>query len=197
MAIEPAVVNLPTIYQNAAYSVQMRLTDRLRPATITSTGVISCPCHGLAVAAKVVLLSQLPTASLCGAVLNQVYYVSPLEFSASTIRLTTALIGGNVLNITGAGDQQFFVAQPVDITNYVIDADICKKQTNIRVQVATFACTIDTAVDGAFSLKLTPSSSLAIAADEYAYDVSMTPSNGDRFYAVRGEVPVAVTRSRT
>lgn len=197
MAIEPAIVRLPTIYQNAAYSVQMRLTDRLRPATITSTGLVNCPCHGLGIGAKVVLLSQQPEASLCGAILNQIYYVSLLDFSSSTLRLAASSNGSNLLNITSAGNQQFFVAQPVNITGYTIDADICKKQTNIRVQVGTFACTLDTPVDGAFSLNLTPAASLAIAADEYAYDVSMTPSSGDRFYAVRGEVPVAVTRSRT
>lgn len=197
MAIEPAIVTLPTIYQNAAYRIQLRLTDRLRNASITDTGLVECECHGLAVGAKVVLLSKLPTANLCGAVLNQIYYVSPLDFSATSFRISTALIGGNVLNISSAGNQEFYIAQPIDITGYTIDADICKKQTNIRVEVASFSPTIDTAIDGAFSLRLTSSASLAIAAGDYAYDVSMTPPSGERFFAIAGDVPVAVTRSRT
>ena len=197
MAIEPAIANLPTIYQNAAYSVQMRLTDRMRDATIDSSGTIESQCHGLAIGAKVVLLAQLPAASLCGAILNQVYYVSPLDFSVSTLRLSTSPSGGSVLNISATGDQRFYLAQPVSIVNYVIDADICKKQTNVRVQVASFNCVVAAATEGLFSLKLDPATTVCIAAGSYAYDVSMTPSNGDRFYAVRGDVPVTSTQSRT
>jgi hypothetical protein len=197
MTIEPAIVRLPTIYQDSAYRVQLRLTDRLRKAKIGNTGLIQCDCHGLGVGAKVVLLSKLPTANLCGVVLNQIYYISPLDFGPASFRMTTSLSGGNILNIESAGDQEFYIAQPVNITGYTIDADICKKQTNIRIQVSSFTATIDAAVDGAFSLRIAPSVSVAVAAGEYAYDVSMTPPSGERFFAIAGEVPVAVTRSRT
>lgn len=196
MAIQPAVVDLPTIYQNASYRVQMRLTDRLRPATISANSVVNCPCHGLAVGAKVVLLSQLPTVTLCGAVLNHIYYISPLDFTAETFRLTTSLGSSNILNLEDAGTQKFFIAQPVDITDYELDADICEKQAAARIQVATFTTSIDSAQNGAFSLKMMPDVSISIPTGVYAYDVSLTPSNGERFYAVFGEVPVAVTRSR-
>jgi hypothetical protein len=197
MALQPAVVNLPPIYQNAAYDVQMRLVDRLRNATIRPDGVIDCPCHGLAVNAKVVLLSEQPTVSLCGAVLNSIYYVSPLNFSASTLRLTTATTGGTVLNISSDSKHAFYVAQPVDITGYTIDADICKPQSQFRIQVGTFVPSIDDAVNGAFALTMTPTESIKLMAEDYAYDVSMTPTSGDRFYAIQGIVPVAITRSRT
>lgn len=197
MAIEPAVVNLPTIYQNAAYNVQLRLTDRLRPATIAADGLVHCVCHGLAVSAKVVLLSKTPSVRLCGAVLNHVYFISPLDFTPTTFRLTTAATSGNILDIADAGDQTFYIAQPVDITGYTIDADICKKLSNIRVEVGSFTTAIKAAIDGAFSLNMDPPESVAIAAGVYSYDVSMTPPNEERFYAIRGDVPVAVTRSRT
>lgn len=197
MAIEPAIVRLPTIYQDAAYRVQLRLTDRLRSATITSTSLIESDCHGLAIGAKVVLLSKLPTANLCGASFNKIYYVSSTDFAPNAFKMATLPIGGSLLNISEAGNQEFYIAQPIDITGYTIDADICKKQTNIRVQVASFSATIDTAVDGAFSLRMMPAASIAVAAGEYAYDVGMTPPNGERFFAIAGEVPVAVTRSRT
>jgi hypothetical protein len=193
--LQPVFTNLPSIRQNAFYSVQMRLTDALRPVKIENSGILRGDCHGFGINDKVVLLSKEPSATLCGAAFNELYFVSSSDFSLDTFRLTP-VIGQASLNISGGGDQEFWVAQPFDITGYTIDSDICTTDTNARVQVATFTPTIDDATNGLFTLELAETVTVKMKAGTYAFDVSLTPSGGNRFYAIEGEIPVVITRSR-
>lgn len=196
MAIEPAFVNLPVIYQNAAYRVKLRLTDRLRPATIGQDGLIDCDCHGLGFNTRVVLLSKSPEAQICGAILNRIYYVGLTGLTQNTLRLSEAENNNGLLDVSASSDQDFYLARPTNITDYVIDSDICRTVSSEKIQIATFTAEIENPVDGEISLTLDPAETIAIPVGEYGYDVSMTPVDGNRFYPVMGNVRVASTRSR-
>jgi hypothetical protein len=172
----------------------MRLTDALRPVRIEG-GVFYGECHGLGINEKVVVLSKQPEAILCGVAFNEIYYVSSSSFSATTFQLAP-VIGQGALNVHNADNQDFWVARPLDITGYTIDSDICLPLTSARVEAATFTSGIIEAEGGLFYLELDEAETIKLKDGTYVFDVSITLPNGERFYAIEGEIPVLVTRSR-
>lgn len=192
--IYPAVQGI-TILQNSTWSCVYRATQQrqtLSGITIDA-GVPTFvqPCHNLIDGDKVVFTggTEIP----CGLTLNTVYFViatglTPAEFKVS------ATLGGSSITVTGTATGTFYVAKPLDLSGYTVDADL--KGLIDLAQVATFVPTITAAVDGAFTLTLAPSTTVAIETGRYGYDVSLTSGGGERYYWVTGVATVGLTYSR-
>ena len=99
------------------------------------------------------------------------------------------------MTIGGTFSTALYVSTPIDITSYVIDADI--KDSDTLVQVATFTTSIVTATEGLAELSISPATTLGLTPDVYAYDVSLTSAGGERYYWLTGNVTVVRTYSRT
>jgi hypothetical protein len=211
MSIQPATANLPPIQQNGHYALVLRLTDTFRAVTVNNvTSTFSSPCHGFSANEKVVILNRdadsdfsvLTGSSIetftqsCTLKFNRIYYVSSDGLTGSTFMLSEDL-GGTPLVLGGTADTNvYFAARPMSIADYVIDADICEAQTAARLEVATFQVQIVDVMDGVFKISLNPATTSQMIPGSYVYDLSVTPPNGKRFYAMRGTVPVELTRSR-
>lgn len=193
--IYPAVNDI-TILQNATWSGTFRATQqRQNISTITIDAgepTFTAPCHGLVAGDKVVFTGG--TVLPCGLVLNVVYFVISTGLTSSSFKIS-ATSGGSSLVVSGSATGTFYVAKPLDISGYTIDADI--KDIVTLTQVATFTVTVVTALDGLFRLSLTPAVTIALAVQEYGYDVSLMASSGERYYWVKGTASVEVTYSRT
>lgn len=193
--IYPATYDI-TILQNATWRGSFRATQNRQPLTsITIAGTtptFNVPCHGLVATTKVVFTGgdDIP----CGLSLNVVYFVIASGLTVDAFQVS-ATSGGTVISVTGTASGDFYVATPLDITGYTIDADVKGLITNTLV--GTFTPTITTAADGAFELMMLPATSLAIEVGSYGWDVSLTQSGGERYYWVTGVATVQRTYSRT
>jgi hypothetical protein len=211
MSIQPATANLPPIQQNGHYALVLRLTDTFRAVTVNNpTSTFTSPCHGFQAGQKVVILNRDADSDFsvltgsdiqtftqsCTLKFNKIYYVSSEGLTGSAFKLSEDL-SGPTLELGGTADTNvYFAARPISIADYVIDADICEAQTAIRLEVATFQVQIVDTVDGVFKISLAPPVTTQLMPGSYVYDLSVTPPNGKRFYAMRGTVPVELTRSR-
>lgn len=193
--IYPATYDI-TILQNATWRGSFRATQNRQELTsITIAGTtptFNVPCHGLTATTKVVFTGgeDIP----CGLTLNTVYYVIAAGLTTGAFQVS-ATSGGSSISVTGTASGTFYVATPLDITGYTIDADVKGLITNTLV--GTFTPTITTATEGAFELMMSPATSLAIEAGSYGWDVSLTQSGGERYYWVTGTATVQRTYSRT
>lgn len=193
--IYPATYNI-TILQNATWRGSFRATQNRQELTsITIAGTtptFNVPCHGLTATTKVVFTGgdDIP----CGLSLNVVYYVIATGLTADAFQVS-ATSGGSSISVTGTATGDFYVATPLNITGYTIDADVKGLITNTLV--GTFTPTITTATEGAFELMMLPATSLAIEVGSYGWDVSLTQSGGERYYWVTGVATVQRTYSRT
>ena len=193
--IYPATYDI-TILQNATWRGLFRATQNRQALTsITIAGTtptFNVPCHGLTATTKVVFTGgdDIP----CGLTLNAVYYVIAGGLTANAFQVS-ATSGGSVISVTGTATGDFYVAKPLDITGYTIDADVKGLITNTLV--GTFTPTITSATEGAFELMMLPATSLAIETGSYGWDVSLTQSGGERYYWVTGVATVQRTYSRT
>jgi hypothetical protein len=185
-----------TILQNATWLGTYRATQERQTLTgITiATGVptFAAPCHGLAAGDKVVFTggTEIP----CGLTLNTVYFVIATGLTTTEFKVS-ATDGGSSIAVTGSATGAFYVAKPLDLTGYTVDADI--KGLIDLAAIATFTPTITSATDGAFTLALTPATTVALALGRYGYDVSLTSGAGARYYWVTGVATVELTYSRT
>lgn len=212
MSYQPATAILPPIQQNAAYDLVLRMTDAFRGVTVnTITNTFTSDCHELTVNQKIVFLNpndqtdysvitgaitNVTRATPCKLKFNTLYYVSSDGLTDDQFKISET-VGGPAVIFGGPTDSSVYVvARPLNITNYVIDADICQAATAARVEVATFTCTIPDAVNGVIRLTLTPATTNQITPGNYVYDLSVTPPDGARFYAMRGTINVELTRSR-
>lgn len=84
---------------------------------------------------------------------------------------------------------------PLDITGYVLDADIQDQLTFAIVGTWTVAATDP--VNGLATMSLTPAQTLAIPAGNYNWDLSLTSPSGSRYYWLKGALTVYETVSRT
>ena len=184
-----------TILQNATWKGSFRATqNRQTLSSITIAGTtptFNCDCHGLVANAKVVFTGG--TTIPCGLALNTVYYVISANLTTSAFQVS-ASIGGISISVTGTATGTFYVAEPVNLTSYGIDADIRGLIDNSSI--ATFTPTITTAADGAFELELPKETALTLAEGRYGYDVSLTTSGGERYYWLTGVATVQRTYSR-
>ena len=193
--IYPATYDI-TILQNATWRGSFRATQNRQALTsITIAGTtptFNVPCHGLTATTKVVFTGgdDIP----CGLSLNTVHYVIAAGLTTGAFQVSTSS-GGSTISVTGTASGDFYVATPLDITGYTIDADVKGLITNSGV--GTFTPTITSATDGAFELMMSPATALAIEVGSYGWDISLTQSGGERYYWVTGVAAVQRTYSRT
>ena len=192
--IYPATHNIE-ILQNATWRGVYRATqERQTLSGITiDVGVptFTLPCHGLIAGDKVVFTGG--TEVPCGLTLNTVYFVIATGLTTTEFKVS-ATNGGASIAVTGNATGTFYVAKPLNLSGYTIDADI--KRLRDLVPFASFVTTITSAVDGAFTLALTPARTKAFEVELYGYDISLTTSAGDRYYWVTGVITVEPTYSR-
>jgi hypothetical protein len=192
--ITPATYDI-TILQNSTWSGILRATDSgqtLDSFTINAgTPTFTKNCHGLTAGDKVVFTGG--TTVPCGFTVNTIYYVISAGLTTDEFQVS-ATSGGASISVTGTATGTFYVARPLDLTNYTIDADI--KELENLTQVATFTCTITDATNGEFNLLLQPATTVGLAVGRYGYDVSLTSSGGTRYYWLTGVATVQLTYSR-
>jgi hypothetical protein len=82
----------------------------------------------------------------------------------------------------------------IDLTGYVIDADIKTLLTNEFL--TTFTVTVINAATGTFDLELLPAATVGLEPGKYGYDLSLTSSGGERYYWLKGDLLVLQTFSR-
>jgi hypothetical protein len=211
MSYQPATAILPPIQQNAAYTLVLRLTDTFRATNVNNlTSTFTSPCHGFTANQKIVFLNSNPSADYsvvtsssiqnfsqsCKLKFNRIYYVSPDNLTDEAFKVSDVPNGPTTVLGGTADNNVYIAARPINIADYVIDADICEATTAARIEVATFSCVIVDAIDGVFRISLTPTTTQQLTPSSYVYDLSVTPPNGARFYAMRGTVAVELTRSR-
>lgn len=196
--IYPATYNL-TILQNATWKGSFRATqNRQTLSSITIAGgtpTFNCNCHGLSAGDKVIFTGG--TTIPCGLTLNTIYYVSSANLATNSFEVSASSgnsSSGISISVTGTATGTFYVAEPVNLTSYGIDADIRGLINNSSI--ATFTPTITTAADGAFELVLPKETALTLAEGRYGYDVSLTTSGGERYYWLTGVATVQRTYSR-
>lgn len=192
--IYPATNDI-TILQNATWLGEYRATQQRQTlsgiAIAGGVPTFTASCHGLTAGDKIVFTggTEIP----CGLTLNTVYHVIATGLTATEFKVS-ATSGGSSITVTGAATGTFYVAKPLNLSGYTVDADI--KGLIDLAQVATFVPTITTAADGAFTLALTPATTVAIATGRYGYDISLTNGAGARYYWVTGVATVGLTYSR-
>jgi len=192
--IYPATQDI-RILQNATWRGTYRATqERKALSGITiDAGVPTFvgPCHGLIAGDKVIITGG--TNVPCGVTPNNVYFVIATGLTTTEFQVS-ATLGGSSISVSGSATGIFYVAKPLDITGYAIDADL--KGLIDLAEVATFTAAVLDAVNGAFTLTLAPATTVAIEVGRYGYDVSLTGGGGERYYWVRGVATVENTYSR-
>jgi len=192
--IYPATYDI-TILQNATWSGTFRATQNrqeLSGITIdTGTPTFGCTCHGLSAGDKVIFTGG--TTVPCGLTLNAVYYVIAAGLTTDAFQVS-ATSGGSSISVSGSATGTFYVAEPLNLTGYTVDADI--KGLSDLVQVATFTPALTDAANGEFTLELAPATSVGLDPGRYGYDVSLTSAGGARYYWVKGVATVQTTYSR-
>lgn len=192
--IYPATYDI-TILQNATWSGAFRATQNrkeLNSISIdTGTPTFYCTCHGLTAGDKVIFTGG--TLVPCGLTLNAVYYVISAGLTNDTFQVS-ATSGGSSISVSGEATGTFYVSEPINLTGYIIDADI--KQLGDTTLIATFTPVITDAVNGAFTLTLAPATTAGMDIGRYGYDVSLTSSGGERYYWLKGVATVQLTYSR-
>jgi hypothetical protein len=192
--IEPASYDI-TVYQNATWKTQFRATQDRQTVTIDVAGALfTANCHGLVAGDKVVFTGATGTVLPCGLTANTIYYVISTGLTADAFKVS-ATSGGASVSLHGPTSGTVYVAKPLNLTGYVVDADI--KGLLDGASIGTFTPTVTDATNGAFELALTPATTVAFAVGRYGYDVSLTSSGGERYYWLTGILTVAKTYSRT
>lgn len=191
--IYPATYNF-SLLQNSTWKAQFRVTENKKEVTSVQVSAtvptFTVACHGLTAGTKVVFTGS----STCGLSENVVYYVIADGLTSDAFRVSTTS-GGSSVTIGGTFSSALYVSTPINITSYVIDADI--KDLDTLVQVATFTTSIVTATEGLAELSISPATTLGLTPAVYAYDVSLTSAGGERYYWLTGNVTVVRTYSRT
>lgn len=188
------------LLQNSTWRAAFRVTHGTKDVTIMSVAsaapTFTAQCHGLLAGDKVVLTS--PTGTPCGLEANQIYYVISAGLTSSTFCVSSTSGGSSVvLTETADGNYPvaFKVSKPLDITGFTLDSDI--RQTDTMSQVATFAISVGSPIDGSFEMSLTPAVTAGLDTGMYGYDFYMTSPGGERYYYLSGSVMVERTLSRT
>lgn len=192
--IYPASYDI-TILQNATWSGSFRATQARRELSgitiATATPTFSCDCHGLISGDKVVFTGgqNVP----CGLTLNTVYFVIAAGLTTNAFQVSATLAGSSI-SVSGTATGTFYVAKPLDLTGYTVDADI--KGLIDNVQIATFTSSLTSATNGEFSLTLSPATTAALDTGRYGWDVSLTQGSGARYYWLTGVATITRTYSR-
>jgi hypothetical protein len=192
--IYPATHDI-TILQNATWSGVFRATQNRQELTSISidagTPTFNCTCHGFSAGDKVVFTGG--TTVPCGLTINTIYYIIAAGLTTDAFQVS-ATSGGSSISVSGSATGTFYVAEPLNLTGYTVDADI--KQLGDTTLVATFTPVITDAANGAFTLTLAPATTAGMGTGRYGYDVSLTSSGGERYYWLKGVATVQLTYSR-
>jgi hypothetical protein len=192
--ITPATYDI-TILQNSTWKGTFRATQNRQTVTSISiaggTPTFNCDCHGLVANDKVVFTGG--TTIPCGLTLNTIYYVISAGLTTSAFQVS-ASSGGSSISVTGTATGTFYVAEPLDLTSYGVDADIRGLINN--ESVGTFTTSVTSAANGEFELTLTPATTVAFEVGRYGYDISLTTAGGERYYWLTGVATVQRTYSR-
>lgn len=192
--ITPASYDI-TILQNSTWKGTFRATQNRQTVTSISidagTPTFNCDCHGLTAGDKVVFTGG--TTIPCGLTLNTVYYVISAGLTTGAFQVS-ATSGGSSISVTGTATGTFYVAEPLNLTSYGVDADIRGLISN--ESIGTFATVVTSAANGEFQLTLTPEATVAIDVGRYGYDISLTTAGGERYYWLTGVATVQRTYSR-
>ena len=185
------------ILQNSTWERSLRATDNrqaLTSVTIASGfATFIKPCHALLAGDKVVLTVDSGATVPCGLNINSVYFVIASGLTGDNFKIATT-ISGSQITVNGTASGQYYVAEPINLTGYVIDADLIRPEDN--VQVASFICTSPAPSDGEILMTMPPSVSLIIEEGQYNYDLSLTSTSGERYYWLSGVATVQRTYSR-
>lgn len=211
MSYQPGQADLPSIQQNSSYDLVLRMTETFKAVNVNNpNSTFRSSCHGFEAGERIVFLNPNASADYsvvaagstqtftqsCRPEFNRLYYVAEEELAHDIFKVSETL-GGTPIEIGGTADSNtYLVARPLNIAGFVMDADICQPTVESRIQVATFTCTAVDAGQGTFKMSLTPQQTALLSPGTYAYDLSVTPPNGARFYAMRGSISVELTRSR-
>lgn len=194
--IFPATYNI-TILQDATWRSVFRATENRKnvDSVDVDAGVatFNCACHGYSAGDKVVFTGDgsLP----CGLSFNVVYYVISANLTASSFEVA-ATDGGSSVSVSGAASGTVYSANPVNLTNYTVDADIVIGDTS--AVAASMTPVLSDPVNGEFTLTLEPATTISLDPQRtnYAWDLSLTSPGGDRYYWLTGAVTVQRTYSR-
>ena len=194
--IYPASYDI-VILQNSTWQSSLRATDNrqaLTSVTIAS-GLVTFikPCHSLLAGDKVVFTVDSGATVPCGVNINSVYFVIASGLTNDNFKVATT-ISGSQITVNGTASGQYYVAEPINLTGYVIDADLIRAEDN--TQIASFVCTSPAPSDGEILMTMSPSVSSSIEEDEYNYDLSLTSTSGERYYWLSGLATVQRTYSR-
>jgi hypothetical protein len=185
------------ILQNATWQRSLRATDNRQAldnvAIVSGFVTFVKPCHSLLAGDKVVLTIDSGATVPCGLSINSVYFVIASGLTGDNFKLATT-ISGSQITVNGTASGQYYVAEPVDLTGYVIDADVIRLEDN--VQVASFTCTSPAPSDGEILMTMSPAVSFGIEQGEYGYDLSLTSASNERYYWLTGTATVQRTYSR-
>jgi hypothetical protein len=192
--IYPASYDI-TILQNATWSGVFRATQqREEVGSITvdgTTPTINLTRHGYSAGTKVVFTGG--TLVPRGLSLNTIYYVISTGLTADAFQVSETS-GGASISVSGSATGTFYVAQPLDLTDYTVDADI--KGLADFASITTFTPTLSDAVNGEFTLTISPTITAGLDPGRYGYDVSLTSLAGARYYWLTGVATVKNTYSR-
>lgn len=192
--IYPATYDI-TILQNATWSGVFRVTENRK--TLSSINIASgtptfiCSCHGFSAGDKVVFTGG--TTVPCGLAINSVYYVISDGLTSDAFQVSVS-DGGSSVTVSGDAIGTFYVAQPINLGGYVVDADV--KGLTDNVQVATFTSSLTDSDNGEFRLDMAPAVAAGLDAGRYGWDISLTSSGGARYYWLTGVATVQRTYSR-
>jgi len=192
--ITPASYDI-TILQNSTWKGTFRATQNRQAVTSISidagTPTFNCDCHGLTAGDKVVFTGG--TTIPCGLTLNTVYYVISAGLTTGAFQVS-ATSGGSSISVTGTATGTFYVAEPLNLTSYGVDADIRGLINN--ESIGTFTTSVTSAANGEFQLTLAPAATVAFDVGRYGYDISLTTAGGERYYWLTGVATVQRTYSR-
>lgn len=207
--IYPAKLDI-TILQNSTFSATFRaLENRQAISDFTVSGttpLFEVGCHGLTAGQKVVVIpagtteakllntTATPIEKPCGLELNRVYYVISTGLSNNEFTVS-ATSGGTAISVANTPlEEGMYIAQPVNLTSYTVDADL--KGLSDDLQVATFSGSLVTAADGLVNVAMTPATTSGLDVGQYGWDVSLTSNGGVRYYWLVGTATVQRTFSR-
>lgn len=199
--IYPATHDI-VVLQNATWSATFRATQnrkQLQGINVDAgipTFLLSC--HGLSAGDKVLFTGG--TSVPCGLTLNTIYYVISDGLAEDSFKVS-ASSGGTSITIEDTPTGTFYVAQPLNITGFTVDADIVRETptstgTTLVRRLASFDPVLSDPINGEFKLILPPATSITLTAGEYLWDVSITSDGGERYYWLTGKVTVRRTYSR-
>jgi hypothetical protein len=185
------------ILQNATWQRSLRATDNRQALSnvviVSGFATFVKPCHSLLAGDKVVLTIDSGATVPCGLNINSVYFVIASGLTGDNFKLATTISGAQI-TVSGTASGQYYVAEPVNLTGYVIDADLIRLEDN--VQVASFTCTSPAPSDGEILMTMSPAVSFGIEQGEYGYDLSLTSASNERYYWLTGTATVQRTYSR-